>query len=204
MSGSYNRKDHFYNKAKSEGFRSRAAYKLKELNQDYGILKPGFKVIDLGAWPGGWMQVASQAVKHSGLVVGIDLVEIEDFGEDNVRCITGDVRDDENIARAKEYAGGSFDLVLSDMSPKLSGIKEVDRYGSVGCAELALWASYQLLRPGGNLVIKVFKSNEAEEFIKDFRKHFTKVTRSQLDSTRKTSNEFYLLGLGFTPVPQQE
>lgn len=194
MSGSYDRKDHFYNLAKSEGFRSRASFKLKELNKKYGLLKPGFKVADLGAWPGGWMQVASQAVGRRGLVVGIDLVEIEDFGQDNVKCITGDVRDDEVIAKAKEMAGGAFDLILSDMSPKLSGIKEVDRYGAVGCAELALWASSQLLKEGGSIVIKVFKSNETEEFIRELRKHFKKVVRSELDSTRKTSNEFYVIG----------
>lgn len=194
MSGSYDRKDHYYNLAKEQGFRSRAAFKLKELNTKYKLIRPGYKVVDLGAWPGGWMQVAAKAVGSRGLVVGIDLVEIEDFGENSVRCITGDVREDSVIQQAKDFAPDGFDLVLSDMSPKLSGIKEVDRYGAVGCAELALWASQQLLRPGGTIVIKVFKSNETEQFIKELRKSFSKVVRSELDSTRKTSNEFYVIG----------
>lgn len=145
------------------------------------------------------MQVASEAVGSAGLVVGIDLEQIEEFGDNNVRVIHGDVRDESNIDQALRYAGGSFDVVVSDMSPKLSGIKEVDRFAAVGCAELALWVCGKVLRAGGDLVIKVFKSNEAEEFIRNLRRHFDKVSREQLDSTRKTSNEFYVISYGFKP-----
>lgn len=197
MAGRYNRKDHLYNKAKSEGYRSRATFKLEEIDASFGILKPGFKVIDLGAWPGGWLQFASKRVGASGLVVGIDLVEIEELGLSNVKTVTGDVRDLEEILSNLKLLDTKFDLVLSDMSPKLSGIKEVDRFGSVACAELALWAATKVLKSGGNLVIKVFKSSETDAFVKSFRPMFNKVVRSELDATRKTSNEYYLVGFGF-------
>lgn len=195
----YKRKDHFYQKAKEAGYKSRASYKLVELNNSHHLLRAGMKVIDLGAWPGGWMQVALQRLGGSGKVVGIDLVEIEGFEQPNVLCIAGDVRDEENLRRASAFAEGRFDLVLSDMSPKLSGIREVDQAASVGCAELAFWVCEQILRPGGNFVVKVFKGNDTEVFRKQILTRFDKLQRCQLQSSRKTSNEFYLVGLGFRP-----
>ena len=198
MSKSYVRKDRYYKLAKTQGFRSRAAYKLKELNDKYKFIKSSSKVLDLGAWPGGWMQVAGGTIGKDGLIVGIDLVEIEQFQEDTVRIIRGDVCDEAVILEAKSYCPNLYDVVLSDMSPKLSGIKEADRARAVGCAELALWASNQLLKNDGTLVIKVFKSNETDEFVRgEMRKSFVKVTRIELDSTRTTSNEFYVIGFGF-------
>ena len=197
VSSSYDRKDHYYNLAKEHGFRSRAAYKIKELDKKHKLIERGFKVVDLGAWPGGWMQVAAGVVGPKGLVVGIDLAEIEEFREDNVVSFVGDVSDEEVLSKATELSKGYFDLVLSDMSPKLSGIKEADRARAVGCAELALWACGTLLKTGGTLVIKVFKNNETDEFVKVMRKSFSKVVRSELDSTRKTSDEYYCVGFGF-------
>lgn len=193
----YDRKDALYKRAKEEGYRSRAAYKLKEIDAKYGLLKSGYRVLDLGAWPGGWMQAAAEKVGASGRVVGIDLVQIEDFGAENIKCIVGDARDEASLQAAKDFAGGNFNLVLSDMSPKLTGIREVDSAQTVACAELALFIATQVLLKQGNLVIKVFKSNETEMFVKSLRPLFNKVVRSELDSTRKTSNEFYLIALGF-------
>lgn len=197
MSPRYDRKDHLYQRAKEEGLQSRAAYKLVELDKRYGLLKPGFKVLDLGAWPGGWMQIASRKVGADGLVVGIDLVPIDQVQGENVFAITGDVRDEEHLAVARDRAGGRFDLVLSDMSPKLTGIKEVDQAATVGVAELALWVCESMLRERGNFVVKVFKGNDTEVFIRSARPLFEKVVRSELKSTRKTSNEFYVVGLGY-------
>jgi 23S rRNA (uridine2552-2'-O)-methyltransferase len=197
MAGQYERKDHLYNKAKEEGFRSRAAYKLQELDQRHHILKPGFKIIDLGAWPGGWLQVAAQRVGETGKVVGIDLTAIEPLPNRNVTIITGDVRDEPNIEAAKAAAGGEFDVVLSDMSPKITGIREVDQAASVSCAELALWVAGSVLRREGTLVAKVFKGNDTELFVRRARTLFNKIVRAELDATRKTSSEFYLIGLGF-------
>lgn len=197
MSKEYERKDHLYQRAKDEGLRSRAAFKLMELDKRFGLLRRGMKVLDLGAWPGGWLQVAYRKLGGTGAIVGIDLQEIEALGGENVHLICGDARDEENIKRMEVLAGGKFDLVLSDMSPKLSGIREVDSAGSVGCAELAFYLSQSLLRHGGNLVIKLFKSNDSEMFVKSIRPMFNKVKRVELDSTRSSSNEFYVVGLGF-------
>lgn len=198
MPGDYNRTDHFYQKAKAEGFRSRAAYKLLEIDKKYGLLKPGFRVLDLGCWPGGWLQAAAQRVTGSGVVVGIDLVEVEPFPDPQIKTITGDVRDEGSLNAATQFAGGIFDVVLSDMSPKLSGIRERDRAAALDCAELALDIAGLALRSDGSLVIKVFKSNEAEQFIRTSRPLFKKVARLELDASRKTSTEFYFIGLGFT------
>ena len=196
MAGTYNRKDHFYEKAKLEGYRSRAAYKLIEINKKFGLIKYGTKVLDLGCWPGGWLQVCRQKVGPHGIAVGIDLVETEAVGG-NVHIIHGDARDDDIIERAKKIANGLYDVVISDMSPKITGIREVDQAASVGLAELALWFSEQMLNAGGSLVIKVFKGNDTELFIKSSRSKFEKLIRFEADSSRKTSTEFYIVGLGY-------
>ena len=196
----YKRKDSFYEKAKSAGHRSRAFYKLQEINNKFGILRHGNRVLDLGAWPGGWVQAAHRSVGKSGRVVGIDLRKIEDFEADNIKVIEGDVRDEENLEAALEFAGAKFDLVISDMSPKITGIREVDAVATVGCAELAFWASEQTLREGGHFVSKVFKGSETEGFVKTIRHRFNKVKRLELKSTRQSSKEFYLIGIGFKPT----
>lgn len=197
MSSSYNRKDHLYHKAKEEGYRSRAAYKLAELNDKYKLVKPASKVLDLGAWPGGWLQVIAERIGERGLGVGIDLVQIEDLHHPRIKLLQGDVQDPESIQKACELAGGKFDLVLSDMSPKLSGIKEADNQRALACAEAAIDAARLALASGGKFVCKLFKSNEAEIFVKSLKPLFNKVERRELDTTRNTSNEFYAVALGF-------
>ncbi|MCL4116815.1 UNVERIFIED_CONTAM: hypothetical protein GTU68_022231 [Idotea baltica] len=195
MSSKYDRKDHYHQKAKQEGYRSRAAYKLLEINNKYKIMKVGSKVVDLGSWPGGWLQVASKLTKNHGKVIGIDLVEIDPIK--NVDFITGDIRDEESMEKIISLAGSKIDALISDMSPKLTGIKTADRIAVVGLAEMAFYVAEQILKPGGHFLIKVFKSNETEEFIRSIRSRFERIVKSELKSTRKTSNEFYLLGLNF-------
>jgi len=109
------------------------------------------------------------------------------------------MRDDENLEAIKEKAKTGYDVVLSDMSPKLSGIKELDAAQTVACGELALHTSFGVLKSGGAFVAKLFKNNDTEIFVKSLRKHFAKVDRMELDSTRGSSNEFYIIGLGFKP-----
>lgn len=216
MCANYNRKDRFYEKAKSEGYLSRAAYKLLELDKKYGLLKTSFKVLDLGCWPGSWMQVASEKVKDKGIVVGIDLVKVEHSFNSNVTFIQGDVTDEEVLNNALEKlhitslsivspsanstSTLKFDIVISDMSPKLTGIPEADSAQTVHCAELALNASKRTLKHGGNLIIKLFKSQDSEDFIKQARPNFDKIQRASLESTRTTSNEFYFVGLGYKNI----
>ena len=190
----YNRKDHLYQKAKEEGYRSRAAYKLIEVQDAYKIIKSGNSVIDVGAWPGGWTQVSLNYVGDSGSVTAIDLQALDPIDDPRCKLIAGDARDLEQILGTNEP---SFDVVVSDMSAKLTGIKEADQAAAVGCAELALYVAQQNLKQGGNFLVKVFKGGDVEGFVKSTRPMFNKLLRSELKSTRNTSNEFYVIGLGF-------
>jgi 23S rRNA (uridine2552-2'-O)-methyltransferase len=158
-------------------------------------------VIDLGAWPGGWLQELSEILDGHGLAVGIDLVKIEEFPDSCVQTITGDVRDEENIEAALKLAGGKFDVVVSDMSPKLTGVREIDNPACVGCVELAIYVAGMILKPGGSFVAKIFKGGETEAFVKSIRPLFNKLSRVELDSTRKSSNEFYLIGTEYKVTP---
>lgn len=194
MASDYNRKDHLYQKAKDEGYRSRAAYKLKEIQDTYKIMKPGAHVLDVGAWPGGWTQVALEYVGPRGSVTAIDLQPLEPIDDPRCRLLAGDARDLAEILGNPEPC---FDSVISDMSPKLTGIKEADQAGTVACAELALYVAQQLLKKDGSFAVKVFKGGDVETFVKTARPMFNKLVRSELKSTRNTSNEFYIIGLGF-------
>ena len=197
MPGQYNRQDHYYLEAKGKGFRSRAAYKLLEIEKRRRLIKQGYKVLDLGAWPGGWIQVAASKVGSTGIVIGVDLVGLEPFAEPNVHLIVGDASARTVIAQALGIAGQKFDVVMSDMSPKLSGVKEADRAALIACADAAVMACRESLRIGGAVIIKVFKSNETETFVKSVRPLFNRLDRIELEATRKTSREFYLVGCEF-------
>jgi 23S rRNA (uridine2552-2'-O)-methyltransferase len=133
-------------------------------------------------------------VGPKGSVTAIDLQALDPLDDPRCKLITGDARDLEEILG---NPGPCFDSVISDMSPKLTGIKEADQAGTVGCAELALYVAQQLLKKDGSFIVKVFKGGEVEGFVKSARPMFNKVIRSELKSTRATSNEFYVIGLGF-------
>jgi 23S rRNA (uridine2552-2'-O)-methyltransferase len=194
MSSDYNRKDHLYQKAKDEGYRSRAAYKLKEIQATYKIIQNGSRVLDVGAWPGGWTQVALEFVGPQGSVTAIDLAATDPIDDPRAHIIQGDARDLDTLLPDPAIR---FDCVISDMSPKLTGIREADQAATVGCAELALYVATQFLKKGGSFVVKVFKGGEVEGFVKSARPMFNKLVRSELQSTRNSSNEFYVIGLGF-------
>lgn len=197
MAGRYQRKDHLYRKAKAEGARSRAYYKLQELDRKYHLLHSGDFVVDLGAWPGGWLQYISKRVGNQGLAVGIDLAPIKEFSIPNIKVLQGDVRDDICLDAALKLSGRRFDVVLSDLSPKLSGVPEVDQAAATHLASAALAAARRTLRPGGAFTAKVFMSGEAQEFVQEVQAVFNKCSREALQSSRKTSVEFYVVGLGF-------
>lgn len=196
----YNRKDHFYQQAKEAGVRSRAYYKLKELDKRFGLFSKGDSVLDLGAWPGSWIEYVLSRVGRAGKAVGIDITKISKMDKENVLLLEGDVRDDELIAESIAFnENQKFNSVISDMSVKLIGIKDADNASACGLAELALAICYDALGEDGNFVCKVFKSNDIEQLIRKIRPAFTKITRAELDSTRKTSKEFYIVGVGFKP-----
>jgi 23S rRNA (uridine2552-2'-O)-methyltransferase len=198
MSSSYNRKDRYFNLAKDAGYRSRAAYKLLEIQNSYKLIKKGDSVLDLGSWPGGWLQVASESVGANGEVIGIDLLEIDPFEEDNITLLVGDLNSEiiiETILKISKK--GTFNVVLSDMSPKLTGIRERDAHLTLTVAEIAWRIAKTCLLINGSLVIKLFKNSESEKFICSLKNNFKLVKRVGLDSTRKTSNEFYLICVGY-------
>jgi 23S rRNA (uridine2552-2'-O)-methyltransferase len=202
----YDRQDKFYRQAKEDGFMSRAAYKLQELDKKFRILRRGHKVLDLGAWPGGWLQVAGPIVGSSGILVGIDLKEIEELKVPaKFKSVVGDVSDESVLQQALDFAEGPFDVVLSDMSPKITGIRLVDEAALSNCYDAALGAAYKCLRQGGCLVLKAFKGNEGHQFSLKLREYFNIVKRCELDSTRKSSNEYYIVCLNFKDgIPCQQ
>lgn len=195
----YRRKDSFYVRAKAAGYRSRAAYKLSELARRFKLIRPGDHVVDLGAWPGGWMQIASELAGPKGIVVGVDLVPVDPLGGPGVSFIRGDASDRAVQDEALERCAGRVDVVLSDMAPKLSGIKARDDARAEALAEGALEVAHRLLRPHGRLLMKVFTTAGTEAFLRQVRASFGKVKLTKPEATRKGSAELYLIALDLRP-----
>lgn len=196
----YTRKDAFYKKAKQAGYRSRAAYKLLEINRAFHCIKRGNRVIDLGAWPGGWVQVAAELVGPHGKVVGIDLVTLDALPLKNVTLLQGDATDLVQQEYLLAVVGSPADVLLSDMAPKLSGIREVDEARSFALCQAALACTPKLLRPGGTLILKVFMGSEHKAFLAALRTSFTTVKTTRPDATRSGSAETYAVAIGMKPL----
>ena len=194
---SYKPQDTFYKRAKQEGYRSRAAYKLLELQQRYRLMRPGDRVVDLGAAPGGWLQVAAKFVGRTGKVIGIDLQTIEALQESSIMVLRGDITSPETVTKIKDLMGSKADCVLSDLAPRLSGIRDADVARCLELNRIALTAATDLLRPGGTLLVKSFISQELHAFTLEIKKHFKSVTRTRPEATRQGSSEFYFLARDF-------
>ncbi len=197
----YQRKDHFHQRAKREGYRSRAAYKLAEIQAQHGLLGAGQRVVDLGCWPGGWLQVAADCVGASGRVVGVDLAPVETLGLDAVVVLEADLTDPGLAARLREALGGPADVVLSDAAPKLTGIRATDRAREeelLGAIERLL---PRILKRGGDLLLKVLESPEARETLQRVRIRFDRARSLRPAASRKGSSERYLLARGYRPPP---
>lgn len=183
--------------AKKQQYRSRASYKLLQLNKRFKVIKKGDKVVDLGAAPGGWSQVALEAVGEDGVVVGVDLEWIKPFEEENMFTIKGDFTDDETISKIKSHINGVAQVVMSDASPKLSGIKDIDNLRSADLADNALKVCDQMLMQGGNFIMKVFQGEEFEKIVKHIKDRFKVVKTTKPPSSRKKSVEMYVVAKGF-------
>jgi len=193
MMAAYTRKDAGYRAAREAGFRSRAAPKLIELDKRFRVLARGQRVVDLGCWPGGWLQVASAKVGPAGRVIGIDLEPVADLGLANVITMTGDLGDEAVQRDLVEKMGGAADVVLCDMAPKLSGVRVADRERHIALVELALGVSEVLLAKherGGCLVIKLFSGVEGE-LTKALKQRFREVAKYRPETSRKGSAEIY-------------
>jgi 23S rRNA (uridine2552-2'-O)-methyltransferase len=199
---SYRLRDSYYKKAKQQGYRSRAAYKLLELQERFRILRAGESVVDLGAAPGGWLQVAAKLVGPRGKVLGVDLQPIEPLNQKNIIIVQGDIAALETEQRIMEYLGRPTDSVISDVAPKLTGIRDTDEARSLELNGTALAVAKRLLRPGGNFLIKSFVSEELRSFSAELEKQFRSVQRTRPDASRKGSSEIYFFAKDYQPKPR--
>jgi len=188
--------DPYVKQAQKDGYRSRASYKLLELQEKYKLIRPGMSVVDLGAAPGGWSQVTSRLIGGQGRLIASDILEMDSIPD--VTFIQGDFTQDEVLAQILEAVGNSqVDLVISDMAPNMSGTPEVDMPKAMFLCELALDLAERILKPGGNFVIKIFQGEGFDVYLKDARKKFDKIQMIKPDSSRGSSREQYMLAWGY-------
>ena len=184
--------DAYVKRSKRDGYRSRAAYKLLELQEKDHLIRPGQVIVDLGAAPGGWLQVAQQLVGSQGVVIGIDLLPIDPLP--GTTLIQGDFREDEAVtALESALAGRTIDLVISDMAPNVSGVAAVDQPRSMYLCELALDFCRGRLRSGGGLVCKVFHGAGFDDWMRDVKSQFGRVVTRKPKASRANSREVYLV-----------
>ena len=197
----YDPHDRFFQRAKKEGLRARSAYKLDEIQRRSRILRPGARVLDLGAAPGGWCQIAAREVGPRGFVLGVDLEPIAALPPP-VETWVADAFTPELLERLRAAAGGGFDVVLSDLAPSTSGVRGTDEARSLALAERALELARQVLKPPGALAVKVFMGGGFEAFLKAFRQAFAQVRVVKPEaSVARGSKEIYLVGQGLKSSP---
>jgi 23S rRNA (uridine2552-2'-O)-methyltransferase len=187
--------DPYVARAKREGYRSRAAFKLLEIDEKYKILKPGQKIVDLGAAPGGWSQIAAKVVGPKGKVVGIDLLPIDPMAR--VEFIELDFLDESAPGKLIEMLGGPADVVMSDMAANTTGHKKTDHLRIIGLAEAAIYFAREILAPGGAFVAKVFQGGTENQLLADLKRDFAVVRHVKPAASRSDSAELYVLATGF-------
>jgi 23S rRNA (uridine2552-2'-O)-methyltransferase len=193
------KQDFFYRKAKDEQLRSRAAFKLSEVVEKFGLIRQGDVVVDLGAAPGGWMQAALRAVGDGGFVLGVDLREIAPIEGVNSRSIVHDICEGDVVDVVRGFLPeGVADVVVSDVSPNISGVWEVDHGRQVDLARRSLYVAGSVLRKGGSFFVKVFQGDLLDGFVVDVRREFRFVRLLKPKASRRKSSELFLLGLGKT------
>src|SRR5579875_2526176 len=191
------KRDYYRRRAKEEGYRSRAAFKLLQLNEKYHMFRANSSVVDIGAAPGGWLEVASKVIGGRGLAVGVDLVKVKPLGK-NVKILQEDITSDTFPDRLREALGRSrADCVLADLSPKLSGIWDMDHFKQIELCHKVLDILPETLVQGGSCVMKAFHGAELDSLIKRLRNSFERLEISKPEASRKESSEVYLVALGF-------
>lgn len=191
------KKDPYYKRAKADDYRSRASYKLKQLDKKYKIIRKGDTVVDLGAAPGGWSQVAMEKVEEEGIVVAVDLNRIKPLDGENFYRIRGDFTDEDVQKKIKKLVGGHTKVLISDASPTLTGIKDIDHLRSIDLIESVINIGDNILEDKGNIVIKAFQGEEYKNLIDKLKKKFKVLKTTKPPSSRKKSSEMYIVGLGF-------
>ncbi|HXK56446.1 MAG TPA: 23S rRNA (uridine(2552)-2'-O)-methyltransferase RlmE [Gammaproteobacteria bacterium] len=189
-------RDEYVKRAQAEGYRSRAAYKLLELQQQDKLLRSGQIVVDLGAALGGWSQIAQRIVGSAGRVLALDILPMDPIA--GVEFIQGDFREQEALASLRELLGGEqVDLVISDMAPNVSGVAAVDQPKAIYLCEIALDLAREVLKPGGGFVVKVFQGEGSDAFIRELRSSFARVVTRKPRASRPKSREVYLVAGNF-------
>ncbi|MDJ0808376.1 MAG: 23S rRNA (uridine(2552)-2'-O)-methyltransferase RlmE [Gammaproteobacteria bacterium] len=189
-------KDSYVKRAQQEGYRSRAAYKLLEIQERDRVIKPGMRIVDLGAAPGGWSQVARRLVGDKGQVIALDVLEMEPIP--GVSFIKGDFREQGPLLDLRNIlAEKKVDLVISDMAPNITGMPSVDQPRSIYLCELALEFARESLRAGGGFVVKIFQGEGFDQFLQECRTSFTRVVSRKPKSSRPKSREIYLVAGNF-------
>ncbi|MDH5481494.1 MAG: RlmE family RNA methyltransferase [Candidatus Bathyarchaeota archaeon] len=189
------KRDYYYKKAKEENYRSRAAYKLFQVVKKYQFIKRSDVVVDLGAAPGGWTQAAKKIVGNKGFVLGVDLKPIEPFPQKYVRTIIGDITEPEISQEILEFIPRKANVAISDASPNISGIWEVDHARQIDLAQQALKISLEILEPAGSFFVKVFQGDMLQDFIDKVKKHFEIVKVIKPEASRSKSSEIFILGM---------
>lgn len=189
------KRDYYYRKAKEEKYRSRATYKLFQAIEKYHFIKNGDVVVDLGAAPGGWVQAARKIVGSRGFVLGVDLRPVEPFPRSNVRTIIGDINEQETLEQILSMIPKKADVVISDASPNISGIWEVDHARQIDLAHQSLKIALETLRPLGNFFVKVFEGDLLVDFINKVKRHFEVVRIIKPKASRAKSSEIFVLGM---------
>jgi len=189
------KKEYYYRKAKEEKYRSRATYKLLQAVKKYRFIKLGDMVVDLGAAPGGWIQACRKIVGDNGFVLGVDLEQIQPFSSSNVRTIVGDVTDPQTIQQIKEFLPHPADVVVSDVSPNVSGVWELDHARQIDLARYSLQIATSILKPRGNFFAKVFEGDMLNDFVKEVKLYFAFVKLVKPKASRARSSELYIIGM---------
>lgn len=194
--------DPYVKQAQAEGWRSRAVFKLKEINERDQLIRPGMALIDLGAAPGGWSQMARKLMGSAGTVIASDILEIEPLA--GVSFVHGDFREESALLLIEQALEGNLlDLVMSDMAPNMSGTESVDQARAMHLAELALDFARKWLKPGGDFAVKLFQGESFDDFVRDARVSFSKTYVRKPKASRPRSREVYLVGKGYKkPSPE--
>ncbi|MDK2791024.1 MAG: rRNA (uridine2552-2-O)-methyltransferase [Methanothermococcus sp.] len=191
------KKDYYYNLAKKNKYRSRASYKLFQLNSKFKIIKEGNVVVDLGCAPGGWLQIAREIVGEKGFVVGVDLQSVKPLPYENVKTIKGDMTKDETLEKLRSLLSSDPDVVICDASPNISGVWDVDHTRSIELTTMALMTATKLLKTGGNFTVKVFQGDLFDQYVKLVKNYFEKVYTTKPKASRDESAELYVIGKRF-------
>ena len=189
------KKEYFYNEAKRKGYRSRSAFKLKQIQKKYKIIEKNDFVLDIGAAPGGWSQVVNEIISDKGKIIGVDLLSIEPI--DGVIFLQNDITKKSTIEKIQNIINNKIDVILSDVSPNISGNYSIDQAKSIYLCKNILLLADKILKENGNLICKIFMGEDFENFLKEFKIKFRYVKLYSPPASRKSSSEIYLIGKQF-------